>query len=220
MIPTRTRLSGANQTCGRGTRRWISERGLSLVEMTIILSVLAILSGVMAPAGVELVSQARDVRVLHDAHTIRQALFTLLTDLGLTTLRVGGASGTPVELLVTNAPTPEATGETDAGWIRELTASGTVDLLDRHLVSNDPAGNTAWAYQLPTMAGGLGWRGAYLRTSPGADPWGHRYAVNVQFLDARFDVLVLSAGPNGQIETPYKARNLAFGGDDVAVLVR
>jgi hypothetical protein len=190
------------------------------VELTIIISVLAILSGAMAPAGLELVSQARDVRVLRDGQAIRQALFTLLTDLGLTTVRVGGAGSTKVGLLVTDAGMPEAMSAADMGWIQPLNASGTVDLLDRHLVTNDPAGDAARAYPLPTTAGGFGWRGAYLQFSPGADPWDHRYAINVQYLDARFDVIVLSAGPNGIIETPYEARNVAYGGDDVAVPVR
>ena len=67
---------------------------------------------------------------------------------------------------------------------------------------------------------GLGWRGAYLSSPIGPDPWGHRYLVNTVFLavardaDAgtgegqrsggwSHDTFCISAGPNGQYETPF-----------------
>ena len=202
------------------TSRPTSHSGLSLVEVAIVLSVMALLTGVLAPASVDLMAQARDLRVRQDCEGIRHALLTLLTDVGRTTLTTGGPAGFRVDLLVTQAPAPEAVSATAQAWTLDVDGTGTIDWLDRHLLTNDPAGDAARAWPLPTYAGSLGWRGAYLQTAPGADPWGHRYAVNVQYLGTRADVLVLSAGPNGLLETPYEARNLTYGGDDVAVLVR
>lgn len=202
------------------TRRLSAHAGLSLVEITIVLSVLAMLSGILAPAGFALVGQARDVRVLKDGAAIRDALFALLRDTGRTALATGHDRRTTVELLVSDAAAPDADAASDSRWLRGVDASGRVDLIDRHLIWNEPAGDASLAYPLPAEAGGFGWRGAYLHTSPGSDPWGHRYAVNVQYLGARADVLVLSAGPNGLVETPFEARNLDFGGDDIATLVR
>lgn len=201
------------------TRRLAAQTGLSLVEISIIICVMALLTGILAPAGYDLIAQARDVRVIKDGEAIRDALFALLNDTGRTMLRVGGDRGIAVEMLVTDAAAPDGS-ETDARWLQDADASGRVDLLERHLIWNEPAGHAGFAYRLPTTAGGLGWRGAYLRTGAGADPWGHRYAVNVKYLGGRYDVLVLSAGPNGLVETPFEARNLEFGGDDMATLVR
>jgi hypothetical protein len=199
------------------TPRRSTQAGLSLVEISIILSVLALLSGVLAPAGAELISQARGVRVLQDCGAIRDALLTMLTDTGLTRLTTArtSASAPRVELLVSPGPAPTAAD--DPRWLRDVDGVGTVEALDAYLLTNDPISGSL---PVPTVAGGLGWRGAYLRTPPRTDPWGHRYAVNVQYLGQRMDVLVLSAGADGVIATPFEAQNLTFGGDDVAVLVR
>lgn len=200
-------------------RRVLSHAGLSLVEVAVVVSVMALIAGVMAPAGMTLVAQARDVRVAHDCEAIRQAVVTMLLDLGRTSLRVG-ANGTLVELLVTDGSVPDAAGPAAAPWARGIEASGAVDLLDRHLITNEPAGNHGNSWLLPTRADGPGWRGAYLNDGIGPDPWGRRYAVNVRYLGQKQDVLVLSAGPDGIVDTPYEARSLKYGGDDVAVLVK
>lgn len=199
--------------------RFLSHAGLSLVEVAIVVSVMAMITAVMAPAGMTLVAQARDVRVAHDCEAIRQAVVTMVSDLGRTNLRIGG-TGTLVELLVTDGAVPEAAGPAESPWTRSLDASGAVDLLERQLILNEPAGNPGYSWPTPTRAGGPGWRGAYLRSGAGADPWGRRYAVNVRFLGQKPDVLVLSAGPDGIVDTPFEARSLRYGGDDIAVLVK
>lgn len=200
-------------------RRLLTAAGLSLVEVAIVLSVMAMIAGVMAPAGMGLVAQARDVRVAHDCEAIRQAVLTMLSDLGRTDLRLG-AGGPRVELLVSGGEVPQAGGPATAAWTRGVDAAGAVDQLERHLVLNEPAGNPGYSWQLPNRSSGPGWRGAYLKGDIGADPWGRRYAVNVKYLGLKRDVLVLSAGADGVVETPFDARNLKYGGDDIAVLVQ
>ena len=52
------------------------------------------------------------------------------------------------------------------------------------------------------------------------DPWGNRYAVNIKALaDGTSCVVVVSAGPNGQIETPFAGAAITAGGDDVVALM-
>ncbi len=200
-------------------RRLSTSAGLSLVEVAIVLSVMAMVAGVIAPAGMGLVAQARDVRVAHDCDAIRQAVLTMVTDLGRTDLRLGVA-GARVELLVTGGEVPQAADPATGAWTRGVDASGAVDLLDRHLVFNEPAGNPGYSWLTPSRSGGPGWRGAYLKADIGADPWGRRYAVNVKYLGRKRDVLVLSAGADGLVETPFEARNVKYGGDDIAALVQ
>jgi hypothetical protein len=75
------------------------------------------------------------------------------------------------------------------------------------------------------------WRGAYLTAPIDPDPWGNRYAVNVRYLDPRADtpndvagtmdngwsndVVVISAGSDEEIDTPYAVDGLAPGDDDI-----
>jgi len=118
-----------------------------------------------------------------------------------------------------------------------------VQRLDNYLVLNLPSGLAANAYRSgtgttgtgnvdPDSGGGFnaefGWRGAYVPGPVGADPWGGRYMVNVEFLartqgvvgsGSTRDVIVLSAGGNRQTETPFEVDGVSPGGDDVVALV-
>jgi hypothetical protein len=66
---------------------------------------------------------------------------------------------------------------------------------------------------LSSTMGGQGWHGPYITTLE-ADPWGRAYLVNVDGLvDLRESAMVLSAGPNGIVETA--ANSVRPGGDDL-----
>jgi hypothetical protein len=53
-----------------------------------------------------------------------------------------------------------------------------------------------------------------------ADPWGHRYEVNVGALRSdRFDTVVLSAGRDGIVESPFEQDGLPSTGDDLVAVV-
>jgi hypothetical protein len=70
----------------------------------------------------------------------------------------------------------------------------------------------------------LGWiespvsAGASLAESWPQDPWGRCYLLDVRGLLAGRGGLLISAGPNGTIDTPLSAR--APAGDDIAAFVR
>jgi len=80
----------------------------------------------------------------------------------------------------------------------------------------------------------FGWNGPYFSSEIAADPWGNRYVVNVALIDlspgaatasgqAKMAVWVLSAGPNGIIETPFASSILnatRAGGDDIATRIQ
>ena len=73
------------------------------------------------------------------------------------------------------------------------------------------------------------WRGPYITAPIDPDPWGNRYASNVHFLPARtgtgnctphqngfaFDVVVLSAGPDEEVDTKFAVDGLTPGDDDI-----
>lgn len=207
-------------TAVRRGARLRAQAGLSMVEVVIILSVMTTLTGILAPASLTLVQQARELQVERESASLRDAVVKLLLDSNKTAIRLGPARAARVDLLVSEGAAPDSDGSGDTRWLRMPDASGAIDALDHYLIENNPGGDAAKAWPTPTSLDSGGWRGAYLRTVPATDPWGHRYAINVLYLGTRQDVLVLSAGPNGLVETPYEGRGLLPGGDDRAVLVR
>ena len=63
--------------CAVGMR---GQAGLSLVETVIVLSVMTTVIGVLAPVGLSLVAQARELQVERDCASLRDAVITLLVD--------------------------------------------------------------------------------------------------------------------------------------------
>jgi type II secretory pathway pseudopilin PulG len=69
-----------------------SERGITILETTVILSVLFILAGAMSPIVSESVNTARAVKAKNDASMIALGLINLQKDVGADALNIGGAA--------------------------------------------------------------------------------------------------------------------------------
>ena len=189
------------------------QHGLSLTEVTIMLSVLSVMTAVLSPSIGDYVEDARhvkasdDVRVL--ASTFARFAFDVTRDQGL---KGGWASA---DLLVGPGDTPMAGDGGDDAWTKAVDAPG-VSRLEDHLMVNTPG--------YPGRVSGpryvaAGWRGAYL-SGLTPDPWGHRYAINVKTMGgSQADTLVLSPGPNGLVETDFDADGLRPGGDDIIAVI-
>ena len=199
-------------------RKWKTERGMSLVEATIILMVLAILTAVIAPSAGDYIEDARQTKVKEDVEAIGMAILRLVRDTGL-----GCVSDTPspastactkanrVDLLVSNGNDPDSTANdyaspagtttpasNDNAWIGGTTpvVAGNQDTMDDQFVSNVPS----YTNRNFALGGGpkpgVGWRGPYLTGPIGPDPWGFKYQANTVFLQVASDA---TAGTgNGQ----------------------
>ncbi len=230
-----------------------NERGMSLLEATIVLMVMSILAAIIAPPVGSYVRSTQHAAASRDVENIGAALGRMLDDLGESAvLRDGNgasaalapsrAAGNRVHLLVTQGDTPTVAapavragvGVTD--WNHPVD-NAAVQLLDSYLVANTPSGLAANGYRTAsTMStttefdpdGGAmfnaehAWRGAYLPGPLGPDPWGYRYAVNVEFLGRPTgagpagqvnDVFVLSAGADGRIETRFDVDGVTSSND-------
>lgn len=216
---------------------------MSLVEVTIILAVLAVLTAVAAPSIGGYMRDAAATTARADVEVIGSALSRMLVDTGepwvLKNGNGGGVTLPPtratadrVDLLVSSGAIPavsvaRAVGTTD--W-DDPVGVDVVQPLDYFLVENTPSGALANAYRTPeNVPGGFqnsdfGWRGAYLPGPIGPDPWGTRYAVNVEFLAKALgagpsgnvnDVFVISAGVNQTVDTRFDRDGVTAGGDDV-----
>jgi type II secretory pathway pseudopilin PulG len=196
-----------------------SERGVTLIEATIILTIAAILSAAAVPVASRTIDRARLTRAVTDANAIKTAINSVIDDLGFTPFTSTGANGgDTVEMLVSDGDIPfSAIGGTN--WDNVVTCCGAgvdVDFLEGHLVTNTlPAGSY-------TTGGGNAWRGAYMTAPIDPDPWGNRYAVNVQYLrnSTSNDVFVLSAGPDEEVSTEFTVNGIAPEADDIIAVIR
>ena len=215
-------------------RTWSSERGLSLVEATIILMVLATLTAAISPSIVAYTNDAKQVTAKKDVESIGSGIIQLLRDTGSRCLRLAGTTECTttnrVDLLTSTGTDPRAitvadvgsfdtdtagSGTTDFNWLPDAQAppSGQRDTIDDQLIEND----NVTPYAGVTLAGGgprmkLGWRGAYLNGPVNGDPWGTKYQVNTMFL-----TVASNATDGGGNQTQEGLRETAWYRDVLAL---
>ena len=197
--------------------------GFTLIELTVVLAVIVTLALMLTPSITNFINDSRVVRARKDTQTIASAVVQFYRDNGFFpqwgTAQSGGpgTAANKVDLLISDGNVPiVATPNT---W-----TTGTVDMLTDQLMSNAPT------YTLKNATATFGWNGPYLSSGLGADAWNNRYMVNVGLLDntqgtqgaggaTKNSVWVMSAGPNGQIETAYTQTITAavLTGDDIGV---
>lgn len=203
----------------------------TLTELTVTLAIIVTIVLLMLPSISDFVTRARLQRALGDCQTLAAAVAQFYDDNGFlpnrsapTPERAGlGLAPTPIRVLVTAGSRPDEPADA-THWL-----SGATDGVERHLAINGPGYPTPG----PTAVGG--WRGPYLHADVGPDPWGRQYLINIGADGDRMRtvtgdrtvaswgaVWVLSAGPNGIIETEFNQRSTTakLGGDDVGVRVR
>jgi prepilin-type N-terminal cleavage/methylation domain-containing protein len=196
-------------------------RGFSLLELVVVIALMALLSGVIGHHLGGAPQEALRTRAATEVETIAKALRTFHSTTESWPTRNGGGARNGVNVLLSGphlpAQNPWAAGHAFWTWTR----GGRGDLLHHHLVVNTPGGRSTQRYP---ASGAACWRGPYLEISP-LDPWGRPYVANViatHSADATSHrrLFVLSAGPNGRIETDAAATHTtAVAGDDVGCLV-
>ncbi len=198
-----------------------------MIELTVVLAVIVTLALVLTPSITNFINDSRVARARADTQTISAAIIQFYRDTGFfpqwTTANAGGpgTNVNKVDLLVSPGNVPSVAAA-------NLWTSGTSDSLERQLLTNAPA------YTMKTAAATFGWNGPYLSATLGADAWNNRYMVNVGVIDntqwtqtaggtTKTAVWVISAGPNGQIETlpnqPITSVT-APTGDDIGVRIQ
>jgi hypothetical protein len=183
----------------------MNARGLSLVEVTIMLLVLMLLTGVLAPSIFDFVKDAQWVKVKEDCEAIAVSVARLTRDVGAC-VKFNGAGtctkGNRVDILYSDGP--------DVTWGMFNDDGGTVfsspgniasaltwanddtrgDSMEHQFTDNTPnylAPANLGSYTNVGPQFNLGWRGAYLSGPIGPDPWGHKYLVNTVFLAVAID---------------------------------
>jgi type II secretory pathway pseudopilin PulG len=181
---------------------------MSLVEVTIILMILALLTASLAPAINDYVNEARHTKAKEDIEAIGVSIMRLTRDVGGCIKFVPTTACTManrVDILFSAGP-DVAVGDLGSTSTNFASAGNVVSTLNWSNDSADDVGDSMADqladnvpnYDTPaetiptgyTVAGpttGLGWRGAYLPGDIGPDPWGRRYLSNVVFLAVASD---------------------------------
>jgi type II secretory pathway pseudopilin PulG len=204
------------------------ERGITIIETTVILSVLFILAGAMSPIVSESVSTARAVKAKNDASMIAMGLINFQKDLGADALSFGGTgivqSISLPEVLASDgtAPAP-SNGEEDSTQLEEAlpllvkpgegltranrqNARGALRALRRRWQEasrgslDDHLTTNRRGYRYRRSGEHGGWAGPYVNADIKGDPWGNQYLINTQFLD----------GGTGAADGPGRVRRAVF----------
>jgi prepilin-type N-terminal cleavage/methylation domain-containing protein len=189
-------------------------RGFTLIEVIVAIAVVALLAGIITPSVIKHLDDSKRARAQNDALVIGAALASFYKDNGRWPLKDSAATFNLI-LLVGDGNTPTAAGAA-ANWAL-APAAANADLMAYHIINNRPKNAVANAYPVPP--GEIAWRGPYQPTLP-ADPWGNRYAVNIGNTAGANAVWVLSAGPDGIVQTAFNQAIPANGvltttGDDI-----
>jgi len=192
-------------------RRAFAQHGVTLIEVSILMLVTLSIVGALAPTLSSIVRHAETVAATTAMSNIDTVINTVLGDMNyqyLTSTGVKNDAANRTNLLVGDGDIPPAVSGTGSATWQGAVQGTTIDFLERYLVTNNPGGSGANAYPVPATENGAGWRGAYLDNPLDPDPWGNRYMVNVEYLGAsNNDVVVYSAGPDEEIDSLYTALN-------------
>ena len=188
-----------------------NEKGFTLIEVVVVVAVIAILAAVLTPYITKYIDDSKVAKARNEVQVIGAAVTNAYKDLGRWPNRNTATTDYGGLYTGTVAPTSAFLGV--ASW-QGLTPW---DTLNNHLVTNGRG------YPLPTSAGDTKWMGPYATTLP-LDPWGRPYVINAanftSVVSPPIPVWVLSAGPNGIIETPIAAATIAVLSDDIGFRVR
>lgn len=201
-----------------------SEKGMSLVEATIVLMVIATLTSVLSPSIRDYVDDARQTKAKEDCEAIGVSIARLLMDTGApfalkhadkpiaTRYRMDNR----IDLLVSTGDVPAVHPDVQDEPSSHNNINNTVSWQDPlghevgslydQLVSNEagyiqPTVPFDTSDPQPPVGRGLfgfGWRGAYLSPTIGPDPWGFRYAVNSVYLGTAIDADKPGQGQHGR----------------------
>ena len=193
------------------------ELGFSAFATTVVVAGIGLLVMVLTPRILGYVDERKKSQATTDATIIADAILKFTKHTAHFPLYADGTktTGEPdIELL--RGPGNDPEDHPSAPWL----VARNVGELEHHVIHNTPG-----RAKYPTT-GYFPWKGPYLDTIT-ADPWGNRYLVNIKNANPADTpakvVWVLSAGPNGKIETDPNANADAGptpGGDDIAVRVK
>jgi general secretion pathway protein G len=165
-------------------------RGFTLIEVIVVAAIIAILAGILVPMIFNQIDEAKISRAQGDCKSISTAIMMFRKDTAKWPYML------PADCSQTYT-TIQGGGAQSPG----LDPLATWDLsngVDLSVILNLPAGTAC--YQNKTVMNYL--------PSPTPDPWGNQYVVNAANFATTDPVWVISAGPNGCLDTEVTSQTL------------
>jgi general secretion pathway protein G len=197
----------------------VNSKGFTLIELAVVLAVIAVLAAILTPMVTSYLDQARLSRAQADLRTLADAVKLYQRDTGRYPIYDSSSAYTSdsvskVVIGGNNGNTP-ADGAGGASW--GLSTQLATTSLELYL-NNNYSGVSASTFPKATF------NGPYIGTLD-SDPWGNKYLLNAGDLtrSSSNHAFVISAGPNGTIETTRDiatTTNLAAGGDDLISVIK
>lgn len=205
--------------------------GYTLVEMTAVVATAAVLTAVMLPVALSYVEQGKISASTDEVNTIAATVAKFTSDTGDFPMRKesGSASASRFDKTILYSTSDSATdlssvvrpGGTINQWRLNAasTCSGENPITDVEDTFNPHFYKNSVGYNNDK------WGGPYLGKR-GKDPWGHSYIVFLRGIKCQANnprithsenLWVISAGPNGDLET--MPSDLSAAGDDVGVII-
>jgi general secretion pathway protein G len=176
------------------------EKGFTLIEVIVVAGIIAILAGILVPLIFKEIDEARLSRAAADVRSIYAAMLVFKKDTAKWP-SMDASCADDVTLLIGKGVAPS-----------NLAAMG-----------YDTSSTSQYTDHLTQDANGCynNWKGPYIADVT-ADPWGNTYLTNADgFKIINREVWIISAGPNGVMDTPVP--NLAGAqlvGDDIGLRVK
>ncbi len=192
----------------------LDSKGLSLIELAIVLCVMAIVVSLLTPLVYTHIDNSRDSRATADLRTLADAIRLYRDDVGEYPIFSDLADANSDTAAATLFTTRVGSSPSGTGW---TTGIGTTEV-ERFLNGNFLNRPTA------TVGGRIIFRGPYVGNID-SDPWGNKYYLTASNLedDSAYFAFVISAGPNGVFDTTKdqpRTGTLSVGGDDIVMQVR
>jgi general secretion pathway protein G len=174
------------------------QKGFTLIEVIVVAGIIAILAGILVPMIFKEIDESRITRAAADVKSISTAMVVFRKDTAAWPSKDPDCDPTVTILM--------GAGNIPAGLAAMGYDTAVASSYDSHFSADD---NGCYAPN---------WKGPYMAIVT-ADPWGNSYVTNANsFETAGQAVWIISAGPNGTLETP--ALNTSAVGDDIGVRIK
>ena len=172
--------------------------GFTLIEVIVVAGIIAILAGILVPMILKEIDESRITRASADVKSISTAMIVFRKDTAAWPSM--DADCDPNVTFLSGAGNLPS-GLPEGGFDTSVASS-----YDSHFSTD---ANDCYAPN---------WKGPYMAMVT-ADPWGNTYVTNANaFAVAGQPVWIISAGPNGQLETAVNST--ALQGDDIGLRMK
>lgn len=196
-------------------------KGFSLIEIVVVLAIMGVIAAFLTPMLFDYMKESKLRRAQSDVQQIAGAIGRFNIDTGVYPVYTASPlqkTQATVKVLVTDGNNAEATGFTT--WNETWSTNSYLQShLEKGLIKDNDSYSAA--VKSPNK-----WAGPYM-TDFKADSWGNRYYVSTEGFTPGSSkaAFVLSAGPNGAIETALSQESgtssaFAVGNDDIAYRIK